>query len=133
MNNSNNNNNSNTNDLIPLDYNDLPEWIQSSQLCINQRDNVDINEETEEETEAGVIILCPRKYSDFSLNIQSLNDVMRLLNITRYWNVLTAPSEIFNYLMNAITANNNILDTLDTSHSQYDLMTSLVWIQASCM
>lgn len=37
--------NINTQDLVQFDYDLLPEWIQSSQLCVTQCENVDINKE----------------------------------------------------------------------------------------
>lgn len=94
--------------LVQLDYNDLPEWIQSSRLCVNQKDNIDDNA-------AEIIIFCPRKYSDFNLNIQSLQDVIRLLNIIQYWDVPDAPYELYEYLFNNV-------DSIDgLSHLECDL------------
>lgn len=80
-------------------YADLPTWIQSSQLCINQIDN--INDELTDDSN----IVCPIEFSNFDLKIQSQEDLKRLLKVIQFWGVQNSaiPYEIFIFIFNQPT------------------------------
>lgn len=82
--------------MIEFTYESLPDWIQSSELCTNQLDNINIIQNHNE------IIVCPERYSNFNLSIQSIDDMIRLLNVVEYWGVVKSeiPYELFDYMFN---------------------------------
>ena len=79
-------------------YHTLPDWIQSSALCINQIDNNNNNDYDSTD----ITIVCPHEYSNFNLNIQSNDDMIRLLSVIEYWGVNNSliPYELFDYMFN---------------------------------
>jgi hypothetical protein len=81
-------------------YHTLPDWIQSSALCINQIDNMNSCDDDDDST--SITIICPHEYSNFNLNIQSYDDMIRLLSVIEYWGVNNSliPYELFDYMFN---------------------------------
>lgn len=108
--------------MIEYEYQALPKWIQSSSLCLAQLDNNDnvLNNDCDDDIERpdDSIIVCPSKYSDFSVNIDSNDDMLRVLDVIDYWGVKHAsiPYDIFEYLFN----HDDCIDIIEQS-LQYDL------------
>lgn len=89
-------------DWINISYHDLPGWIQTSELCQIQSEIVRINNDFNDNDNHFIHLSCPRQYSYFSLDIQSCDDIERLLRIIQYWGVSynDTPFEILDYILN---------------------------------
>lgn len=72
--------------LIELNFESLPSWIQSSELCESQRAN-------------GDIIVCLERFSQFDLNIQTIDDLGQIFGLFQYWGVKSEiPFEVFDFM-----------------------------------
>lgn len=94
--------------ICRLQYLSLPSWIQSSRLCISQLE--DINEDIHDKT---TFVECPVIFSNFSLNIATLDDFIRLANTLQYWEVdsYQIPYELYDFIL--IPRKSNIIDEVN--------------------
>lgn len=84
-----------------LKYASLPDWIQSSALCLNQMENLDQDANNMDlDVNEDLVVVCPSEYSNFNVKIQSNEDIVRLLTVIEYWGVenLSIPFELFDYM-----------------------------------
>lgn len=90
-------------DYIDNTLNDLPDWIVKSHLCQTQIDNSQcIDREL-------VSISYSRQYGDFSLTINSSQDLVRIMKTCQYWSVREYPFEVYH----CIIVSNSYIDVLN--------------------